>query len=420
ALAAVPAAAAVVLLRLPADGPGPALTGVAVAGVLAFAAVIAAGPVLFPATAAVLGLPLAGLATGRFALRSARRAPRRATTTVAALTLLAMLLTAVLVGLQSMTVSAGDRIAARFPAPVTVVATGEAALPADLAARIAADPAAGAAVAVPEAVLGDGTRVTAVDPAAFPALLDGALDAGSLADLRPGTVALDRAAADARQVGVGGVLVVADGGVALPVVAVYRSSGVLGDVTVHPDDAAALAPGAAVRQVLAVPAGSDGGDAGVEALRGAVSAAVGPDPGAAVLVLAGLRAELEATVGLVRAIALGLVAATVLVGAVGVAVSLVLAVRERRREGRTLRALGLTPGQVVAATGLENGVLALAGAAVGTALGVLFGVLAVFALREPAVIPVDEVLAGSGTLVLVAVVAGTLPALGAARRTGHP
>ncbi len=43
-----------------------------------------------------------------------------------------------------------------------------------------------------------------------------------------------------------------------------------------------------------------------------------------------------------------------------------------------------------------------------------------FALRERAVVPLDVVLLGAGTLVLVAVVAGTLPALRAARRRPLP
>ncbi len=413
-IAVVLAGASAALLLVPAADPVLALGAVAGAGVLAFGAAFAAGPVLFPAAAALLGLPFAAFAVGRFALRSARRAPRRATTTVAALTLLGMLLTAVLVGLQSMTVSVESRIAARFPAPVTVVTSGEAALSADLAGRIAAMPEAGSATAVPEAELPGGVRVTAVDPAAFPALTDGAVDAGSLADLRPGTVALDRAEADALGLRLGGTLGMGD--MQLPVVAVYRSSGVLGSITVHPDDVGRVMPTAAVRQVLVAPApGTD-----VDALRAAVTATVGPDPAAVVLGVAELRSQLESAVALVRAIALGLVAATALVGVVGVAVSLVLAVRERHRESVTLRALGLTPMQVVTAVGLESALLGSAGAAVGVGLGGLFGVLAVFALREAVVIPVDHVLLGAGLLVLVAVVAGVLPAIVSSRGRALP
>ncbi len=413
-LAVALTAAAIGLVQIAAPTPVVALALVAAAGVLAFAAAVAAGPVLFPAVAALIGLPLALLATGRFAVRSARRAPRRAATTVAALTLLGMLLTAVLVGLQSMTVSVDDRIAARFPAPVAVVARGDGALPDDLADRIAATPGAGAVAPVRESALADATRVTLVDPAAFPALVEGAVDAGSLAALVPGTVALDRAEAAARGVGVGGVLDV--GGAPLPVVAVHRSSGVLGPVALHPDDAGRLAAPAVLRQVLVAPAPGTG----VDAMRAAVTGVVGPDPAAAVLALAGLRAELESAVRLVRAIALGLVATTVLVGVVGVAVSLLLAQRERHAEAVTLRALGLTPGQVVVAAGLESVLLSAAGALAGVGLGGVFGVLAVFALGEPAVLPVDEVLLGAGLLVGVAVLAALPPAVRSARSGAVP
>ena len=118
--------------------------------------------------------------------------------------------------------------------------------------------------------------------------------------------------------------------------------------------------------------------------------------------------------------ALGLVGATVLVALVGVAVGLGLSIKERHRESTTLRALGLTRGQVVAAIGMESGLLGVAGVLIGTLLGLAFGALAVFALRERAVIPVDLVLLGAGVLVLMAVVAGALPALRAARRRPLP
>jgi ABC-type antimicrobial peptide transport system permease subunit len=74
----------------------------------------------------------------------------------------------------------------------------------------------------------------------------------------------------------------------------------------------------------------------------------------------------------------------------------------------------------VAALGLESALLGLSGVLVGTALGVLFGVLSVFVLREPAVVPMDAVLLGAGALVLVAIVAGTLPALRTVRGSPLP
>ena len=45
---------------------------------------------------------------------------------------------------------------------------------------------------------------------------------------------------------------------------------------------------------------------------------------------------------------------------------------------------------MVTAIGLESGLLGLAGVLVGTVLGLGFGALAVYALRERAVLPVDR------------------------------
>ena len=108
-------------------------------------------------------------------------------------------------------------------------------------------------------------------------------------------------------------------------------------------------------------------------------------------------------------------------GAVGgVAVARALAVRERHRESTTLRALGLSRAQAVASIGVESALLGLAGVVIGTGLGVLFGVLAVVVLQERAVVPVGTLLLSAVALVAVAALAGTLPAVAAARRPPIP
>jgi putative ABC transport system permease protein len=115
-----------------------------------------------------------------------------------------------------------------------------------------------------------------------------------------------------------------------------------------------------------------------------------------------------------------MIAATVLVAVCGVAVALALAVRERHRESTTLRALGLSRIQAVASIGVESTLLGLAGVIIGTGLGMLFGVLAVGALSERAVVPTGTLLLSALGLVVVAAAAGTLPALAAARRRPIP
>ncbi|WP_214403234.1 ABC transporter permease [Pseudonocardia lacus] len=417
------AAAAVVLAAGTAD-PTIALVLVSGAGIAAFGAVVAAGPVLLPVVAWSLGTLLSPVigAAGRLAVRSTRNAPNRASTTAAALVLASLLLAVVLVGLESMSSSVQDRIESKFPADVTAVAAGQQALPADLPQRIAALPETGQVAVVQSATMRSGEAsmdVTAVDTAAFPALCDGATDAGSLADLVPGTIALDRAQAAVWGVGLGDPLTFDVPGqpVELRVVAVYRSSGVLGPVTVHPTDLPRIVPDPPTdRQLLVDPVlGAD-----PEALRLAVSTAVAADQGVLVQVPADLRTELSSTMDLTRGVAYGLIAATVLVAVCGVAVALALAVRERHRESTTLRALGLTPAQAVASIGVESTLLGLAGVVIGTGLGMLFGVLAVAVLQERAVVPVGTLLLSAVALVAVAALAGTLPALAAARRPPIP
>ncbi|MGH9170093.1 MAG: ABC transporter permease [Acidimicrobiales bacterium] len=120
---------------------------------------------------------------------------------------------------------------------------------------------------------------------------------------------------------------------------------------------------------------------------------------------------------------IGLVA--LLIAALGIANALLAAVRERRREIGVLKAIGARDSDVLRVWLLEAGGLGLAGGVVGTWLGVgmaaLIGAnanaylhsqgLAGVALSVPWVLPIGSV-AGS---VLLAVVAGLLPARWAAR-----
>jgi putative ABC transport system permease protein len=403
--------------------PTTALALIAGAGVLAFLAVVAAGPVLLPQLAWLLGTllaPVTGVA-GRLAVRSTRNSPTRASTTAAALVLASLLLSVVLVGLESMSTSVESRIAAKFPAPVMAVSATNAALPADLPQRLDALPETGHVTGIRQGVLqANNTKLTVsgVDPAAFPALAEGATDAGSLDDLVPGTVALDRAQAADWGVGLGDPLSFTARGktVELRVVAIYRSSGVLGPMAVAPSDLDVVVPGSKppLREILIAPDGRTD----VETLRTAVADATAGDRGVLVQVPADMRAELDGTMQLTRTVAFGLIAATVLVAVCGVAVALALAIRERHRESTTLRALGLTRAQTVASIGVESTLLGLAGVLVGTGLGLLLGVLAVRILQERPVVPGATLALSAVALVLVAGLAGTLPAVAAAR--GRP
>jgi putative ABC transport system permease protein len=128
--------------------------------------------------------------------------------------------------------------------------------------------------------------------------------------------------------------------------------------------------------------------------------------------LAGAR---DATGNSLSALALALSGIALLIGGIGIANTMVVAVLERRGEIGLRRALGARPGQVAAQFVGEAIVLGGVGGLAGAVAGSL-AVLAYAAIgRQIAVIPFASLGGGVGLAVLVGVVAGLYPALSAAR-----
>src|SRR4051794_21598469 len=134
---------------------GPALLLLAGSGLVAFAALLAAGPLLVRGLAATLGRAVSALggAPGRLATANAGQVPRRTAATISVLALGVGLTSALLVALSSTEGYARAEIADRFPAEIVVATPDSAAL----AARLRADPAV---VVVPV-----GDSAVGVDPA---------------------------------------------------------------------------------------------------------------------------------------------------------------------------------------------------------------------------------------------------------------
>ncbi len=127
-----------------------------------------------------------------------------------------------------------------------------------------------------------------------------------------------------------------------------------------------------------------------------------------------LTAQLDATSAL-NGLFLGLGAVALLVGAIGVANIMVIAVLERRSEIGLRRALGATKGQIRVQFLAEAILLALAGGVLGVLAGTAGTVGYAHARHETAVIPAEAWAAGIAAALLVGAVAGLLPALRAAR-----
>jgi putative ABC transport system permease protein len=112
-------------------------------------------------------------------------------------------------------------------------------------------------------------------------------------------------------------------------------------------------------------------------------------------------------------LALGAVA--LLVGGIGIANVMIIAVLERRREIGVRRALGATPSHIASQFVVEAALLALGGGAAGAILGGLTTALYAAARNWPTVVPVQDLLAAVGVAVAVGSVAGLYPAIRAAR-----
>ncbi|NMM93148.1 ABC transporter permease [Bifidobacterium oedipodis] len=129
------------------------------------------------------------------------------------------------------------------------------------------------------------------------------------------------------------------------------------------------------------------------------------------------RAQWSSIIDSMMAMLVGLLAVAVLIALIGVANTLSLSVIERTRESATLRAIGMTRGQLRRSLAVEALLISLVSGVAGIALGTLFGWAGsymVFSLYGETVFPFDW--ATNGIVLLIAAIAALLASVFPARR----
>jgi putative ABC transport system permease protein len=405
--------------------PSTPLLAIVASGGLAYFALVSLGPVLVRPLLVVVGWPLRRFGpVGRLAVGGVGGAPRRAAAVSVVVALGVTLIAGVVVGGASVRVLANAEAAQSAPAdyevtanadtPLTTAMVDQARASADLTRVTPYRRVEDVTITVADSQSG----ATDLDLASVPLLANLAPKSGSLADLRPGTMAISSFTADVAHLAVGDTAPVHTGKatVALKVVAVFPSSAPLNSgVLVTSGDLTKLGAPATYSGMLADAAKP--GETGRTAGRQALKQITGNTGGLGVSVLADKRDEINKDVDSVLAVAIGLVGLTVLIAVVGVGTTSALSVVERVRESGLLRAVGLSRAGLRTMLTAESALYGVIGAAVGLLLGVPYAWLAVKALGErlSLELPVGQLAVVFVVLVAFTALAGVLPARRAAR-----
>jgi len=167
-------------------------------------------------------------------------------------------------------------------------------------------------------------------------------------------------------------------------------------------------------QIYVRTAGTRAATTRVDSLLGAQASPENPGQVAVSQPSAALTAQADAQ-GALDTLFLGLGAVALLVGAIGVANTMLISVLERRSEIGLRRALGATRGQIRAQFLAEAILLSLAGGAVGVAIGAVATAAYARAHGEAVAIPPQAWAGGLAAALLIGALAGLLPAVRAAR-----
>ncbi|MFI6228828.1 FtsX-like permease family protein [Micromonospora echinospora] len=426
--------AALVFLTVLRRLPGPETQGhdpmrllllIVASGTLAYAALVALGPVLVRPLLATVGWPLRRLGpVGRLAVGGVGGAPRRAAAVSVVVALGVTLIAGALVGSASLTALSKRELAGMAPGDLHVAANpdGGGFLPDGFVERVRGEQdlttvvpyRSVSGVTVAGGQVG-GLLAVDLDLRRLSTWKDYGAAAGSLDDLGPGRVVLLSHYAEAAGVRPGETLTLTLGGrtVELRLVATLDNTPVDAGILLDPADLDRLGVPARPTALLAdlVTDGENARTAALKTLRTLGGGDV------AVQVLADARDDADGDLREIFRVMLALLGLTVIVSVVGVGTTTALSVVERIRESGLLRAVGMSRNRLRAMLTVEAGLYGLLGAVIGLVLALPYSWLTMAALGEsvPVEFPAGRLALVVLTLAAATALAGLLPARRAAR-----
>lgn len=349
--------------------------------VLAFAGTVVLGAYIVPTLTTVIGLPLRLFGvSGRLGRDNARRNPKRSAGTASALMLSVTLITFIAVFTLSFGKSINASIDEHFKGDIELIGAGFGfpSLNLDLVDELDDRPEVAAVTGVQRGSIGLDGQTRAVYGVRFSDVLDvydlGEVE-GDVASLGPEQIAVDRETAELGLYGIGRELPVTypngEKGT-VTVGAIYDNGSI---VAQNPDGHYLVSDevfrtrfpeqGQAVQRIDV----SAASGVGVEALRAVVGEVASDYPSAEIRDVGEIKAENNRQLQFSLRIFFALLGLALVIGALGVAITIALSVFERTREIGLLRAVGTTRLQLVGSITGESIILTL----LGTVLGIVIG-----------------------------------------------
>jgi putative ABC transport system permease protein len=385
---------------------------VGLSALCALVAIIALAPIIGRAVLRVLGWPFSGSAIGRLARENGRRNPRRTAATASALAIGLALMTAIGVIAASTKASVADVVDTTIGADYIVFGAKFQPFSPDVYDAVRDTPGASVVTyvrQVPIKVADEQSALTGVEPSKFTQVVDLTMVSGSLSNLALGDVAVDDKTAAAAGVSLGDTVTgtFVNGTGKLVVRAIYQEAGAYrGWISSMPT---LMSIGARELDTAIYVKAASESDVGT--VKDELDRRLAPFPTVTLQDQASIKDQINSQFDRVFGFIYALLALAVIVAFLGIVNTLALSVHERRREVGLLRAVGTSRPQVRRMVVLEAVLISLFGAALGVALGLVYGALLQRVL-EPQGVTVLAIPGGQiGWFLALGIVGGLVAAL---------